>query len=495
MLEIIFNSKCVCDYDVKIIGLAEKQEFCDSYFVDFLDKDECCLLGKALEAEKFSGKKDEIVETYSNKGRLLAIGLGCKPKELDLQKIGGSLVRKLSKNRVAHFFVSDIKGCKISKEKVAHNIAFGMLLGSYRFDKYFTKKPESEYPSLEKVCFSSAEKDVIALGNFVNLASLANAVRYARDLVNEPANCLTPEVFAQDIERLKYLKMDVEILDRKQLKEQDFNLVLNVAKGAEAEPRVAVLIWRGDKRRDDFDAVLVGKGVTYDAGGINIKTGKNFDNMYADMAGAAAVVGAMKAVALERRMVNVAAVTALVENMPSGNALHPNDVIRSMSGQTVEVVNTDGEGRLLLADLLWYAQKRFKTPRIIDIATLTGTVAYALAGEYAGIYGNNEKLICDLIKSGEECGEPLWQLPLNEEYDKWINSDIADIKNVGKSLGDGSQAAAFLQRFVKKGVQWAHIDMSGMEITSEDKSLCPKGATGFGVLLFNRYLKKLSNDV
>ena len=494
MLEIIFNRKCTEKCDVKVIGLAEKQSFCDSAFVKFLDKEECRILHQAIKAENFTGKSGTWVDSYSAKGRLIAVGLGCRPQKLDLRKTGGRLVRRLSKNRVAKFWVGDVKGCRLSQEEIAHNVAFGMLLGSYRFDKYFTKKPAEDYPVLEKVYFDSAEKDKISLGHFVDMASLANAVRYARDLVNEPANFLTPEAFASDVERLRYLKLDVEILDERELRKQDFNMLLEVAKGAEAKPRVGVMIWHGDKRRKEMDAVLVGKGVTYDAGGINLKDRKNLTNMYADMAGAAAVAATMKSIALERRMVNVAAVVGLVENMPSGRALHPFDVIRSMSGQTVEVTDTDGEGRLLLADLLWYAQKRFEPARIIDIATLTGTVAYALAGQYAGIFGNDKKLIAALTESGAECGEPLWELPLNAEFDKWIDSDVADMKNVGKNIGDGSQAAAFLQRYIRKGVSWAHIDMADMEIAGEDTALCPKGATGFGVQLLNQYLKNLGTE-
>lgn len=494
MLEIVFNRKCTEKCDVKVIGLAEKQRFCDSEYTCFLDKEECRFLQRAIKAENFQGKSGTTVETYSSKGRLMAVGLGCRPRKLDLRKVGGSLVRKLAKNRVAKFWVDDVKGCGLSKEEVAHNFAFGMLLGSYRFDKYFTKKPAEEYPALEKVYFDSVGKGEISLDNFVDMASLANAVRYARDLVNEPANFLTPEAFAADVERLRYLKLDVDILDEKELRKQDFNMLLEVAKGSETKPRVGVIVWHGDKRRKETDVVLVGKGVTYDAGGINLKDRKNLANMYADMAGAAAVAATMKSIALERRVINVAAVVGLVENMPSGKALHPFDVIRSMSGQTVEVTDTDGEGRLLLADLLWYAQERFKPARIIDIATLTGSVAYALAGQYAGIFGNDKKLIRALTESGVECGEPLWELPLNETFDKWINSDVADMKNVGKNVGDGSQAAAFLQRYIKKGVSWAHIDMADMEIAGEDTELCPKGATGFGVQLLNQYLKNLGTE-
>lgn len=490
MLEIIFNRETSEKPDIKIIGLALNQKFCESEFDNFLSNDEISAVKKVLKTSHFTGKTDDKFEIFVDNSKLMCVGLGNRTDRIALHKIGGMLADRLKKERTASFFVSDIKDNKFSKEETAHCIAYGMLLGCYRFDKYFTKKQEEEYSQLEKVYFvSSPEK--IALTNFVDYASLSNAVRYARDLSNEPANKLTPEIFAEDIKRLEYLKLEVEILDKKALKEKGFNLVLEVAKGAVTEPKVAILKWCGNRSHSGFDIGLAGKGVTYDAGGINIKTGKNLDNMHMDMAGAAAVVAAMKSIALQRQTINAVAIVGLVENMPDGGAMRPNDVLTSMSGQTVEVMDTDGEGRLILADLLWYLQSNYDVSKIVDVATLTGTVAYALAGEYAGVYGNDKKLIADLIKSGEESGELLWELPIKGAYNDWINSNIADMKNIGKRLGDGSQAACFLQRFIKDGIKWAHVDMAGCEIAEEDRPMCPKGATGFGVQLLNRLMMNI----
>lgn len=488
MLEIIFNGAADAKPDVKIIGFSEGQGYESDRLGKFLDKAELKILEKAFQLEDFSGKKDEFLEIYSENGKILCVGLGCGVDNLSLRQIGGSIVKKISHDRLALFYVDDIRNCRLTKEQIAHCMAYGMLLGSYSFDKYFTTKKDSEYPRLEKVCFSAPDS-VIELKNFLDYASLANAVRYARDLVNEPANRLTPELFAEDIKRLSYLNLDVKILDVRELRREQFNLLLAAAQGAANAPKVAVITWRGDKSSDKWAAALVGKGVTYDAGGINLKTGKNLVNMHFDMAGAAAVVATLKSLAVQRRVVNVAGIVGLMENMPSGSALRPNDVIISMSGQTVEIRDTDGEGRLMLADLLCYAQKKFSVKNIVDIATLTGTVEYALGGLYAGIYGNDDRLIRQLTASGEAVGEKLWRLPLDEEFDKWINSDVADMKNVGRNIGDGSQAAAFLQRYINKGTRWAHIDMDGCQYSDEDRPLYPKGATGYGVQLLNHFVK------
>lgn len=489
MLEMIFNGKCAQKCDTKVILLSENQAFCDSAYDKFLDKDEAELLHTVLKKNGFGGKKDDRLETYAKKAKLIVVGLGEKPQRLDFLHCGGKLAQLLRKNRVAKIWCDGIKGCTLDYDEAAYQLALGLELGNYYFDKYFTQKKAEDYPALETVCFDGEKLGAKTTEGFAEFASLANAVRYGRDLVNEPANYLTPEVFAADIERLKYLKLEIEILDEKALKKHNFNLLLDVAKGSVNKPRAAVMVWRGDKKNKDIDTLLVGKGVTYDAGGINIKTGKDLVNMFADMAGAAAVVATMKAIALQKRKVNVAAVVGLVENMPSGSAMRPNDVIRSMSRQTVEVINTDGEGRMLLADLLWFGQEKFRPKKVIDIATLTGTVAYALGGQYGGIFSNDDKLAADLIKAGEETDELLWRLPMNKTFDKWIDSDKADMKNVGKNVGDGSQAAAFLQRYIQKGISWAHIDMADMEIAQEQTDLCPKGATGFGIRLLVDYLK------
>lgn len=489
MLEMIFNGKCAQKCDAKVILLAKNQAFRDSEYDQFLDEEEIALLRVALKNAKFDGERGKSVETYAKKAKLIVAGLGEKPQKLDFLHCGGRLAQLLSKSRVAKVWCDGIKGCDFDYKATAYQLALGLELGNYYFDKYLTQKKAEDYPALETVCFEGKNFDGKAAENFAEFAALANAVRYGRDLVNEPANYLTPEVFAADIERLKYLKLEIEILDEKALKKQNFNLLLDVAKGSANKPRAAIMVWRGDKSSKEIDTLLVGKGVTYDTGGINLKTGKDFANMFADMAGAAAVVAAMKAIALQKQKINVAAVVGLVENMPSGSAMRPNDVICSMSGQTVEVINTDGEGRMLLADLLWFGQEKFKPKKVIDIATLTGTVAYALGGLYAGVFGNDDKLIDDLMKAGQATDELLWRLPMNDTFNKWIDSDKADMKNVGKNVGDGSQAAAFLQRYIQKGIRWAHIDMADLEIAQERTDLCPKGATGFGIRLLVEYLK------
>ena len=326
---------------------------------------------------------------------------------------------------------------------------------------------------------------------YKNNSCLANSVRYARDLINEPANVLNPEVMSQDIKRLEYLGLEVEILDEKAMLEKGFNLALGVAKGSDNLPRVAVLKWHGDTKQEKFKVGLVGKGVTFDSGGISLKPAANMGDMKQDMAGAAAVVATMKALALQKIKQNVVAVVGLVENMPSGKAYHPGDVIKSMSGQTVEVVNTDAEGRLVLADCLTYIQKMYKPQNVIDMATLTGAIVVALGSAYAGLFGNSKSLGLALMAAGDACGERVWHMPMDKEYDKLLDSDIADMKNsCGRPAGSAT-AAHFLGRYIEKDTNWAHIDIAGMDLSDGKKVLYPKGASAFGVRLLVEYIRRL----
>lgn len=483
MLEIIFNGKNIGKDAVKIVGLAENFKIKRDMFAKFFNDEEMLLLKESFRRNDFSGKSGDFLELESHRSRILVMGLGSKISSLSLQKVGKTLAKKLFRNTEAVVYLTEIKGCKLSESEMAHHLAFGLELGAYSFDKYFTKKKAEEYSSLEKVSFVSEK--VIELGDFSDYAALANAVRYAKDLGNEPSNYLTPEAFAADLKRLEYLGLEVEVLDKKAMEEEEFKLALAVAKGSSNPPYTVILKWIGNKEKDNFDIALVGKGITYDSGGISLKTDAQQLNMKFDMCGAAAVAGAMKAIALQKQPVNAVAVLCLVENMPNGNAYKPDDVFASMSGQTVEIVDTDGEGRLVLADNLWFVQKKFDVERIIDMATLTGTVAAALAGQFAGLFCDDEKMSQNLIETGKRCGEYLWPLPMTEEFDNWLNSRIADMKNVGKREGDSSQAACFLRRFVKKDVKWAHIDIAECEL---DKDFM---ATGFGVCLLNAYMRGL----
>jgi len=269
-------------------------------------------------------------------------------------------------------------------------------------------------------------------------------------------------------------------------------LALSVAQGSQNKPYVAVIKWIGNKQKTDFDLGLVGKGVTFDSGGISLKPGSGMGDMKQDMAGAAAVVGALKVAALQKQPKNIIGIVGLVENMPSGTATRPGDIVTSMSGQTVEILNTDAEGRLVLADLLWYIVQEFKVKKVIDIATLTGAIMVALGTEMAGVMGNAQDLIEQIKKAGHSAGEEVWQLPINAAYNKMMNSDIADMKNISESRNAGSiTAACFLERFVQKGVKWAHLDIAGMDKETKGKPLTPKGATGFGVKLFAQLIKSL----
>ena len=486
MLEIVFSDGKIGPKAVKIIGVSENAKLTS----EALTAEELKLVKKAVAQAGFYGKKGSFVEVFGSSGKIIVAGLGEKPDALALQNLGGALVKKLFKDCVACYYVEEIKGCKLSLEEIAHNIAFGLMIGSYRFDKYFTKKKQEEYPSLEQVIFKVRNPADVS-DNFKDFAALSNAVRYARDLCNEPSNYLTPEVFADDIKRLEYLDLDVEILGQKELEEKEFNMLLSVAQGSSKEPRVAIIKWHGNPDFDGWDCGLVGKGVTFDSGGISIKPANGMWDMKGDMTGAAVVVSSLKALALQKAPLNVIGIVGLVENMPSGTATRPGDIVSSMSGQTVEILNTDAEGRLVLGDCLWYVQENFGVSRLIDVATLTGATMRALGGEYAGIFSNDDKMADALIKAGEQTGEKLWRLPMNDAYNKMIDSDIADMKNIGGANAGGSTAACFLGRFVKKDCAWSHLDIAGVDKEEKGTPLCPKGATAFGVRVLNKYLRTL----
>ena len=486
MLEIVFTDGRIGAKAVKIFGLSEGAKFNSSA----LRPDEMSLVRKAIGQACFGGKKGTFVEVFGAQGKIIVAGLGEKPDALALQELGGSLVKKLFKDCVACYYVENIKGCKLNPEEIAHNVAFGLMIGSYRFDKYFTQKKQEDYPSLEQVIFKVKNSAKVS-EDFRDFAALGNAVRYGRDLCNEPSNYLTPEVFAADIKRLEYLGLEVEILGKKELEEQEFGLLLAVAQGSVMEPKVAVIKWRGKPEQEEFDCGLVGKGVTFDAGGISIKPSNGMWDMKRDMTGAAVVVASLKALALQKASVNAVGIVGLVENMPDGGAIRPGDVVTSMSGQTVEILNTDAEGRLVLADCMWYLQKNYSVKKLADIATLTGATMRALGSEYAGLFSNDDKLAGSLIRAGEVSGERLWRMPLTEDYNKQMDSDIADMRNISTNPNaGGSTAACFLQRFLKdKHLPWAHLDIAGVDDETKGKPLCPKGATAFGIRLLNKFIR------
>ncbi len=440
----------------------------------------------AAKQAEFTGKAGKICTILGGTEKVILCGIGKDRTALDFQKAGGSLAQAVAKEETVQVEILTPEKSPLSAEREVVNMAFGMLLGGYRFDKYITKKTDKK-PRLKTVSFVVANPTSVEKA-FVPKSAIANGVMFGRDLCNEPANAMTPILFAERAETLAEAGVIVDVLGPQALKTQKMDMMLSVAQGSNNEPRAVIMQWRGNPEQDGFDIGLVGKGVTFDSGGISLKPGAGMGDMKQDMTGAAVVTSTIKALAEQKEPVNVVGIVGLVENMPSGSATRPGDIVTSMSGQTVEILNTDAEGRLVLGDCLWYLQTQFDVKKIIDLATLTGAVAHTLGTEYAGLFSNDDKFAAELIKVGEASGEQLWRLPMCKAYDKLIDSPIADMKNIGGPIAGGSTAACFLKRFIKDGVIWAHLDIAGVDNETKDTPLVPKGATAFGVRLLNELL-------
>lgn len=461
-----------------------------------LDKKTGGLLTKALKAPSFSGKKGQyatvmLPDDMKTSHALLA-GLG-DVKKLDagaLENLGGSAIPRLYalQAATAAFVLDGLKGTKVKPAEAAARIAHGASLRNWRFDKYFTKTPADEKPKLKNIAVVCTGAKA-AQSAYVPLSKLEDGVFFTRELVSEPANVIYPASFVEHCQELKKLGVGVKVLGVAEMKKLGMGALLGVGQGSAKESKLLVLTWNG-KSKDGKDPIaFVGKGVTFDTGGISIKPAGGMEEMKWDMGGAGVVAGLMKALAGRKAKVNVVGVAGLVENMPDGNAQRPGDVVTSMSGQTIEVLNTDAEGRLVLADALWYTQKNFKPKWIIDLATLTGAIIVALGTSRAGLFSNNDQLAERLFATGKKTGEEVWRLPLGDVYDKQINSDIADMQNIGRDREAGSiTAAQFLQRFVND-TPWAHLDIAGTAWSKKPSDVYAKGATGYGVRLLNQLVE------
>ena len=460
-----------------------------------LDKQTKGSLRRAMAASRFTGKKGQILSVMAPSGtkidRITLAGVG-KKGEFDLlaaEAMGAKLVvdanAAAQKALVAILDTPD--GCSLSPEEIAAHVALGGKLRSYRFDKYRTKEKPDAKPSLSS--FSVAMKGASAAQRHYGvIGKAADAVFFTRDLVAEPANILHPESLAAKCRDLAKLGVKVEVLGEAAMKKLGMGALLGVGQGSARESQLVVMTWLNGPKGGK-PVALVGKGVCFDTGGISLKPAGGMEDMKWDMGGAASVIGAMHLLAGRKARANVIGVVGLVENMPSGTAQRPGDVVTSMSGQTIEVINTDAEGRLVLADALWYTQKKYNPQAVIDLATLTGAIIIALGHEYAGMFTNDDKLAAMLSAAGERTGEKVWRLPLGENYNKDINSDIADMKNVGASRGAGSiTAAQFLERFIVPRTPWAHLDIAAMAWSNRDLPTAPKGATGYGVRLLDRLI-------
>lgn len=446
---------------------------------------------KALvEREDAVGDKKEILVLDTVKETVILLRPSNTVGEAGLQVLGGKLYGRLRNFGSAAVFARRLPKTDFDAAAVAANLGLGIELESYSFDKYRTTKKPHEYPKLETVNFIA--KDKLDKKGYERCAALANAVRYARDLTNEPSNELTPEVYAKDIKRLEHLGLKVTLMDKAELKKKGFNMLLSVAQGSCNDPYVAILEYCGNKKKKGCDIALVGKGVTFDSGGISLKPAAGMWDMKQDMAGSAVVVASLKAAAQQKLNLNVVGIVGLVENMPSGSATRPGDIVTSLSGKTVEILNTDAEGRLVLGDCLTYVEKEYKPERIVDLATLTGAIVVALGNEMAGLFSNDDVLSELLSISGEQSGEELWRFPLTDAYRKLIKSDMADVKNISDGRAAGSiTAACFLEEFLPGKTPWAHLDIAGMDMFGKPRPLYPKGASGFGVRLINRFLRNL----
>jgi leucyl aminopeptidase len=444
-------------------------------------------LSRALAGSRVTGAKSQTLDLLAPAGvhasRVVLIGAG--PREgQDAGAIESLAASAYQAARLSGVTTLELRLGDLNPQDAAR-AAFGARLAAYRFDRYLTAEKPEKKPSITTVRVACADPDGAASA-FEPLSALADAVIFARDLVSEPANVLYPEEFARRVKMLDELGLQIEVLGESQMAELGMGALLGVGQGSARESQLAVLTWRGAADPKAPPVAFVGKGVCFDSGGISIKPAEGMEEMKTDMGGAAAVAGVMHALAGRKAKVNAVGILGLVENMPSGEAIRPGDILTSMSGQTIEVVNTDAEGRLVLADALWYVQQRFKPRAIVDLATLTGAMIVALGNDYAGLFCDNDELAAALLGASAGEGELLWRMPLHTGYERQIESPAADVKNTGGRPGGSITAALFLKRFVRE-TPWAHLDIAPVAWKKGPGSpTTPEGASGFGVRLLNR---------
>ena len=449
---------------------------------------------RAMKAAKFEGKRDQMLDILAPAGmqfeQIAVFGLGdpAKLTAREVELLGGTIGGALQtmKAKEATIAADLPAGNKLKAGQAAALLASGVRLRVYSFTKYKTKKPE-ESAALASLTLLTGDT-VAAKQIYTDLDAVAAGVHFARDLVNEPANHLFPIEFAARAKALSKLGVTVEVLNPAQMEKLGMGALLGVAQGSAHPPRLVVMRWNGGKR-GEAPLAFIGKGVTFDTGGISIKPAAGMEDIKGDMGGAACVAGLMMALAKRKARANVVGVMGLVENMPDAKAQRPGDIVTSMSGQTIAVLNTDAEGRLVLADVLWYVQNRFKPEFMIDLATLTGAILVALGKEHAGLFSNNDELATRLAEVGLETGEKVWRMPLGPEYDKMIDFEVADMKNIGGRNAGSITGAQFIQRFVNN-VPWAHLDVAGTAMDSVKSPISQSWASGWGVRLLNRLVEK-----
>jgi leucyl aminopeptidase len=449
------------------------------------------LVARAAKAERFTGKNGSTLDLIMPEGlkvdRLTVIGVGkaADLKPTDVLKLGGAAMGKLPASASEATVFAELPTGAMKPGQAA-DLAQGVLLRAYAFDRYKTKRKDDDKPPAKRSVTIATGDGAAARKAFVAREAIVGGVVTARDLVNEPANILYPDEFARRAQALKKVGVKVEVLDVKAMTKLGMGALLGVGQGSRRDSRTVVMRWDGAKK-GEAPVAFIGKGVCFDTGGISIKPASGMEDMKGDMAGAACVVGLMQALAARKAKVNAVGVIGVVENMPDGNAQRPGDIVTSMSGQTIEIINTDAEGRLVLADVLWYTAKRFKPKFMIDLATLTGAIIVALGQEYAGMFANNDELSHRLHLAGEATDEKVWRMPLSPFYDKMIDSKFADMKNTGGSRWGGAiTAAQFIQRFVADKTPWAHLDIAGTGMDSRASDINKSWGSGWGVRLLDK---------
>ena len=443
----------------------------------------------ALDRQRFEGEASSISEQFIDDNgtlrRLIVVGTGAGTTAGEAaEKLGGTAAARLLTSGETKAVI-DLSGLGYDADATAR-VALAAALRSWRYDRYRTKLKDTQKPTLSEIIVVGGGAGAPGRYNS-RWAPVVEGVSLTRELVTEPANIIYPQSFVERVQAsLKGTGVEIEVLDRAAMEKLGMGALLGVAQGSAREARLMVLKWNGGGKGPP--TAFVGKGVTFDTGGISIKPAAGMEAMKWDMGGAGAVAGALKAIALRKAKANIVGICGMVENMPGGNAQRPGDVVTTMSGQTVEVINTDAEGRLVLADAIAYVQRTFKPSTVIDLATLTGAILISLGHEWAGLFSNDEELAGELLKVAQESGDKLWRMPLAEPFDRLIDSQIADMKNVGPREGGSITAAQFIQRFVENGVKWAHIDMAGKAWSDKAGATYDKGATGFGVRLLDEYV-------
>ncbi|QNE31258.1 leucyl aminopeptidase [Sphingomonas sp. NBWT7] len=443
-------------------------------------------LTAAAAGQRFTGAEGTVAEAYVSANgvtqRVLLLGVG-NGDDANFERAGGALTARLLTSGAKAVTV-DLSGAT-GEPQAAARLAAGAAQRAWRYDVYRTKLPEEARPTLEQITVVGAPDDTDAA--WAARDALTQGLALTKTLVTLPPNILYPESFVELVTKeVDGLGLEITVLDEAAMRELGMGALLGVSQGSRREARILALHWKGGG--DGAPVALVGKGVTFDTGGISIKPAAGMEDMKWDMGGAGAVAGAMKTLALRKAKANVIGVMGLVENMPDGNAQRPGDVVTSMSGQTIEVINTDAEGRLVLCDCITWVQREHKVKTIVDLATLTGAMIISLGNEHGGLFANDEALAQGLLAAGTASGDTLWRFPMGKAYDRLIDSAIADMKNVGPRGGGSITAAQFIARFVDEGVAWAHLDIAGMVWSEKDGPTWGKGATGYGVRLLDRFI-------